>query len=242
MPRPIWLPMARTPRRRPGATAPSAPAQETRVLLASGKTLPIDRIAVGAAVLATDPYTRTTDSRPVTNVIVHSGTHIMVAVTLAGGGTIDTTDHHPFWDASSGQFVYADALHRGDKLRESNGRDIRVAGIAIYTANVTAYNLTISGIHTYYVLAGTASVLVHNSCIVGEVAGSLYEATPARFAVDSNGTAEDLVNPWELHEFSGPYQLPPEGPMELPESRAGRWLQLFAKVLSHNWHESIDGY
>jgi RHS repeat-associated protein len=143
---------------------------QTPVLLASGKTLPIDRIAVGAEVLATDPYTGTTKGRQVTNVIVHSGTHIMVAVTLAGGGTLDTTDHHPFWDASSGQFVYADALHRGDKLRESNGRDIRVAGIRIFTADVRAYNLTISGIHTYYVLAGTVSVLVHNSCGTGESA------------------------------------------------------------------------
>ncbi|MFX0593820.1 hypothetical protein [Melissospora conviva] len=45
-----------------------------------------------------------------------------------------------------------------------------------------AYNLTVEGIHTYYVLAGTTPVLVHN-CNAGQ---------PSRFAVDSNGVASDL--------------------------------------------------
>lgn len=34
-----------------------------------------------------------------------------------------------------------------------------------YTADLTAYNLQISTIHTYY--AGTTPVLVHNSCSAG---------------------------------------------------------------------------
>jgi len=197
---------------------------QTRVLLASGKTLPIDRIAVGAAVLATDPYTRTTDSRPVTNVIVHSGTHIMVAVTLAGGGTIDTTDHHPFWDASSGQFVYADALHRGDKLRESNGRDIRVAGIAIYTANVTAYNLTISGIHTYYVLAGTASVLVHNNC--GPAEGSAAGPDEDGWETIGGMRVKGLPQPPQgTFQWIGPDVEPPN--TYLPENLGGsKWKKI----------------
>jgi hypothetical protein len=85
-------------------------------------------------------------------------------VTVTGGGTVVATSHHPFWDASTGRFTYADALRPGDKLREASGHLVRVLRTRIYAARVTAYNLTVSGIHTYYVLAGSASILVHNSC------------------------------------------------------------------------------
>jgi Pretoxin HINT domain len=136
----------------------------TRVLLADGETVPIDQVAVGDKVLATDPAAGVSQARPVTGLIVHSGPHTMTAVTLAGGATITATDHHPFWDATTGQFTDADALRAGDKLREASGRLVQVAKTRTYVAVVTAYNLTISAIHTYYVVAGTTSVLVHNSC------------------------------------------------------------------------------
>jgi hypothetical protein len=134
------------------------------VLLADGKMIPIDRVLVGDKVLATDPVTGVSAALPITDLIVHSGPHTMTAVTLADGATIVATDHHWFWDATTGRFTDADALRAGDKLREVTGRLVRVAKTRTYVASVTAYNLTISGIHTYYVIAGTNSVLVHNTC------------------------------------------------------------------------------
>ena len=77
----------------------------TRVLLADGKTIPIDRVSVGDKVLATDPIADVSASRPVTGLIVHSGPRTMTAVTLAGGATIVATDHHLFWDATAGAFI-----------------------------------------------------------------------------------------------------------------------------------------
>jgi len=97
----------------------------------------------------------------------------MVAITLVGGMVIRATDHHPFWDASTKTFTYADALQSGTKLRTASGRLIRIARTHIYRADLTAYNLAISGIHTYYVLGGRVAVLVHNSaCPSGSQAGA----------------------------------------------------------------------
>jgi hypothetical protein len=50
------------------------------------------------------------------------------------------------------------------KLLEPSGRTIAVENVRDYRADLIAYNLDVTGIHTYYALAGTAPVLVHNSC------------------------------------------------------------------------------
>jgi hypothetical protein len=89
----------------------------------------------------------------------------MVDVHLADGTTITATDRHPFWDATAGEFTYAIDLRPGDKVREIDGTLLTIAGTRVYDADVTAYNLTVDGIHTYY--AGTTPVLVHNSCFQG---------------------------------------------------------------------------
>lgn len=135
----------------------------TPVLMANGTEEPIDKIKVGDKVLATDPQTGKTAARPVTNIIVHSGEHTMVDVTLADGSMLTATDHHPFWDATTGSFVYAIDLHVGDQVREDNGQLITITNVQTFEESVTAYNLTVDGIHTYY--AGTTPVLVHNSCL-----------------------------------------------------------------------------
>jgi hypothetical protein len=135
---------------------------DTPVLLANGREEPIGKIEVGDKVLATDPKTGTTEARPVTKIIVHSGEHTMVDVTLTDGTMLTATDHHPFWDATTDQFAYAVDLHVGDRVREDNGQLIAIARVYPFDENVTAYNLTVDGIHTYY--AGTTPVLVHNSC------------------------------------------------------------------------------
>jgi hypothetical protein len=92
---------------------------------------------------------------------------------------IRTTDHHPFWNATARAFTYADALEPGDRLAERGGHLIGIRKVRIYRADVTAYNLTISGIHTYYVFAGHTPVLVHNSCPSGSEAGAQQLQTRA---------------------------------------------------------------
>jgi pretoxin HINT domain-containing protein len=79
----------------------------------------------------------------------------------ADGGTLTTTYHHPFYDQTGNAFVDAKDLHAGDVLQTPTGT-ASVTAVRLYHATRTTYDLTIDGLHTYYVLAGTTPVLVHN--------------------------------------------------------------------------------
>jgi Pretoxin HINT domain len=119
-------------------------------------------VKVGDKVLATDPYTGRTKAEPVLALIRHTGQHTMVLVTLADGSVLDATGGHKIWDATWHTFVDAGQLAVGDKIETDTGGLITVAARTDYSADLTAYNLQIDQIHTYY--AGTTPVLVHNSC------------------------------------------------------------------------------
>ena len=134
----------------------------TPVTMADGTTEPIKDIKVEDKVLATDPITGQTKAEPVVQLIRHSGKHAMVLISLADGSVLDSTDGHPIWDSTTGRFTDAGKLHVGDRIETSNGSLITIAGLTTYSADLTAYNLQIDQIHTYY--AGTTPVLVHNSC------------------------------------------------------------------------------
>jgi hypothetical protein len=134
----------------------------TPVLMASGKQKPIKQVKIGDKVKATDPGTGETENRTVSKLIVHDGKHTMVDIRLADGTKITATDRHPFWDASARRFAYAIDLRAGERVSTADGKALPILATRIYSADVTAYNLTVEGIHTYY--AGVTPVLVHNSC------------------------------------------------------------------------------
>ncbi|WP_375792311.1 hypothetical protein [Streptomyces rhizosphaericus] len=48
-------------------------------------------------------------------------------------------------------------------LRTDKGKAVTVTSVRRFTKPQRTYDLTVSGIHTYYVLAGATPVLVHNS-------------------------------------------------------------------------------
>ena len=136
---------------------------DTPVLMADGKEEPIADVKVGDKVLATDPETGKTQAGPVAALIRHSGKHTMVELTLDDGSKIATTDHHPFWDASTHTFTDAIDLRVGDQVLSESGRTLTITTERVYVQTLAAYNLQIDGIHTYY--AGITPILVHNSCI-----------------------------------------------------------------------------
>lgn len=155
---------------------------DTPVQMADGKEEPIVDVKVGDRVLATDPETGRTEAKPVVALIRHSGKHTMVNLSLSDGSKITTTDHHPFWDATTRTFTDAINLHVGERVLSDNGRTLTISAKHVDDRTLTAYNLQIDGIHTYY--AGTTPVLVHNSCgplthsQAGEMAGRLgYRST-----------------------------------------------------------------
>ncbi len=54
-------------------------------------------------------------------------------------------------------------LRPGMTLRTNDGRQVKVAAVRHFTKQQITHDLTVSDVHTYYVLAGTVPILVHNS-------------------------------------------------------------------------------
>jgi hypothetical protein len=87
---------------------------------------------------------------------------IAAATAMVQGGTLTTTYHHPFYDRTRATFVDAQDLRVGDELQTPDGGTTTVTALRLYHATEVTYDLTIDGLHTYYVVAGDTPVLVHN--------------------------------------------------------------------------------
>ena len=145
----------------------------TQVLMADGSHKALSDIQVGDQVLATDPETGVTAAKTVANVIIGNGTKHLVEITTQTG-TVTATDGHPFWLPTEHRWATADELHPGSTLQTAVGDQVKAVAVRKWTAQQRVYNLTIADVHTYYVLAGAAPVLVHNC---GETT-SIYRTSP----------------------------------------------------------------
>ncbi|WP_259470727.1 RHS repeat-associated core domain-containing protein [Streptomyces sp. 1114.5] len=144
----------------------------TRVLLANGTTQAIEDLQVGDQVQATDPVTGDTQPKAVIRTIRTPDDEHFTDLTLQANDpgyasqqaeNLTSTQHHPFWDETTRRWTNASELHPGDEVRTADGRTLTVLTVWNYdTAPQTAYDLTVADLHTYYVLAGTTPVLVHN--------------------------------------------------------------------------------
>ncbi|WP_246076530.1 RHS repeat-associated core domain-containing protein [Amycolatopsis cihanbeyliensis] len=168
----------------------------TMVLLADGTRKPIEDLELGDVVWASDPETGESGPRRV--VATHVGRDrkdlVEITVDVDRGdktGTIVATKDHPFWvdehggliavssvdavtSGTNDDWVTAAELDPGDELLTRDGEQVRVASVRRHTATRTVHNLTIEGIHTYHVLAGGPSLLVHNSnCPNGKLSDPL---------------------------------------------------------------------
>ncbi|MFJ5234794.1 RHS repeat-associated core domain-containing protein [Kitasatospora sp. NPDC088391] len=139
---------------------------ETPVLLENGNKKPISAIAIGDSVMAADAETgRVVAGREVTKVWINHDTNLydLQVDTGAGIETIHTTDNHPFWDQTTQAWELASKLVPGDVLVTDKGAAVHVVSGRPKPGEADMYNLTVNDLHTYYVLAGTTPVLVHNS-------------------------------------------------------------------------------
>ncbi|MER5884862.1 polymorphic toxin-type HINT domain-containing protein [Streptomyces sp. NPDC001941] len=137
----------------------------TPVLLADGTRRAIEKIRVGDQVLATDPYTGGTSGRRVVDTIVTRGDKHFTRLALRtadGAATLDATDTHPFWLTDERRWADAGEIGPGARLRAPDGTPVRVSTVDRYTRTRITFDLTVQGLHTYYVGSGTANVLVHN--------------------------------------------------------------------------------
>ncbi|RPF46309.1 intein [Streptomyces sp. Ag109_G2-6] len=138
----------------------------TLVLRGDGTAAPIQQIKIGDAVLATDPATGATGPRRVDSTIYTPDDRDFTRITLgpgAGRGSLTATAHHPFWSTKSKQWTDAGDLNVGDTLRTADGSTVEIATVTRWKGLQPAYNLTVNDLHTYYVLAGSTPVLVHNA-------------------------------------------------------------------------------
>jgi RHS repeat-associated protein len=141
----------------------------TLVQLADGTTKPIEDLVVGDIVLATDPQTGTTAPKEVAASIVGTGDKVLVDITVdtdgpAGDATaiITATGGHPFWVPATKTWTKAVDLQAEEWLQTASGAPAKVIGTHTRNLTATVHNLTVADIHTYYVLAGNTSILVHN--------------------------------------------------------------------------------
>ncbi|WP_206751350.1 polymorphic toxin-type HINT domain-containing protein [Cryobacterium psychrophilum] len=148
----------------------------THVLMADGSTKPIKDVKLGDEVAATDPETGETTWEPVTRLHVNQDTDLTdVTVENEATGTravLRTTSKHPFWVADRGEWVDAADLQPGTQLLGAEAAATpRVVAVSVVPRTGEMRDLTVEKIHTYYVVAESTSVLVHN-CGVGGTAAS----------------------------------------------------------------------
>ncbi|WP_406417112.1 polymorphic toxin-type HINT domain-containing protein [Streptomyces sp. NBC_00842] len=138
---------------------------DTQVELSSGATKAIEDVKVGEKILATDPETGKSESRTVLATITTNDdkdfTELLIG-TAHGDASIITTSHHPFWSPSKHAWIDAGDLKVGMRLRTDKGATPTIEATRPFRQRLVTRNLTVDGLHTYYVLAGATPVLVHN--------------------------------------------------------------------------------
>ncbi|MFC9947494.1 polymorphic toxin-type HINT domain-containing protein [Streptomyces pratensis] len=203
----------------------------TKVVMADGSMKAIEDVEAGDKVLATDPETGATTVETVTAEIKGEGLKHLVKVTIDTDGdrgdetaSVTATDGHPFWVEELGDWIDATDLRSGQWLRTSAGTHVQISAIQRWTAaGETVHNLTVSDTHTYYVLAGDATVLVHNCgdqvfypqgddfeqgdlpSDAGIAAGSSLAAGEYTFIVRQDGSLRAMENysMWDLNPDAG---------------------------------------
>ncbi|QEU82598.1 hypothetical protein CP968_00135 [Streptomyces subrutilus] len=138
----------------------------TRVLMGDGSSRPIEDVQVGDQVTSTDPLTHVTGPRQVEAAIFTPDDRVFADLSIWSNGfqgSVTATEHHPFWSETHQSWKDAADLADGEDLRTADGGTARVTSTHRWETLQPAYNLTVRDLHTYYVLAGSTPVLVHNA-------------------------------------------------------------------------------
>lgn len=142
-------------------------AASTPVLLEHGKKKPISKIRPGDRVEAGDAGTgKHVGARTVTARFINHD-HDLIDLTVRRSretAVLHTTSKHPFWDETRRTWVPAGKLKAGHALITERDSHVKLVSVRVRPGSAAMYNFTVSELHTYYVLAGTTPVLVHNAC------------------------------------------------------------------------------
>jgi hypothetical protein len=134
--------------------------------MADGSTKSIEDIEPGEWVLADDPED---DKKPKAFQVKHSiksVTSRIIEIDIDDGdgisdGKIEATGKHPFYTQNRG-WQYAENLLVGDVLLSHEGQPVSVTNLNTVAKETPTFNITVDDLHSYFVVAGDVSVLVHN--------------------------------------------------------------------------------
>ncbi|MFE0327414.1 polymorphic toxin-type HINT domain-containing protein [Streptomyces sp. NPDC058960] len=216
----------------------------TKVLMADGSQRPIQQVREGDRVLAADPATGRQQQEPVTALITGQGEKDLVDITVQtdqGPSKVTATDGHPFWVDDLEAWATAGQLQPGAWLRTGAGTRVQVSAVKAWTApEVTVRNLTVGDLHTFYVMAGSTPLLVHNTNGCGPWKAE-YDALPngKQKHVKEIATAAELRKTFERWT-KGAERLPARGPKipdvyKLPDGTIIQW-----RASSASGGETID--
>ncbi|WP_432029959.1 polymorphic toxin-type HINT domain-containing protein [Streptomyces sp. 1222.5] len=216
----------------------------TRVLMADGSQLPIEQVREGDRVLAADPLSGQQRQEPVTALITGQGEKHLVDVTVRTGqgpAQVTATDEHPFWVDDLDAWAAADQLQPGAWLRTGAGTRVQVDAVRAWTApDQSVRNLTVGDLHTFYVMAGSTPLLVHNANGCGKWKAE-FDALPGgqQKHVKEIATAAELRKTFERWT-QGAQRLPARGPKipdvyKLPDGTIIQW-----RASSTSGGETID--
>ncbi|GAA2564300.1 hypothetical protein GCM10010435_40740 [Winogradskya consettensis] len=154
-----------------GCGGPNSFTPDTEIAMDGGSHKRIADVKIGDLVRAGNTETGTVESRPVAGLITGEGDKKLVDITVDGGGSVTATDGHPFWVAEPGpaepvgEWKTASDLKTGDLLRTGSGSWVQITAVGHRNAVQRVHNLTVDGLHTYFVRAGGQDLLVHNSSV-----------------------------------------------------------------------------
>jgi RHS repeat-associated protein len=138
----------------------------TLVLLKNGKTKPISKIEPGDEVEAADPATgRHQGLREVAATHVNHDSDLVDLEVRGKAGhpqTLHTTSKHLIWDDTERAWVPAGQLISGHTVKSADDHRFIILAVTARPGQAAMHDLTVQGLHTYYVLAGATPILVHN--------------------------------------------------------------------------------
>lgn len=175
----------------------------TKVLMAGGRTKNIEDVQASDQVVATDPATGNTSLQQVTRQVITKDDKWFNEVTVStptGPETLNPTYEHPFWSPSEKAWIKAGSLEEGmTLLSPDSSKPVKVQTNRSYSLAATTYNLSVAGVHTYYVLAGRTPILVHNCLqfdpkVIGKDLPKFDGGQTTGFYTDEDGFILDLAS------------------------------------------------
>ncbi|MFE3410905.1 polymorphic toxin-type HINT domain-containing protein [Streptomyces mirabilis] len=169
----------------------------TDVMMADGSLRDIEDVTAGDQVLNAQPGATASERHRVD--LTHRTTTDtrftdLTVSTWSGRRTITGTSNHPFYDLTTGSWTEAGQLTAGHRLQTLAQGTVTVLDVDTYSKPQVTYDLTVEGVHTYFVMAGAAPVLVHNINCRTITAGALKHVNDDHLWGGTYHAAGDMKN------------------------------------------------